>query len=127
VSACVPNNNEDDVNLVRKFMLHSNHPSNIINHEAPDANHPLKYCKRWKDEARVCRFGYPKPLQQQTEINDAGHVLYTRVTEQDRRVVPYCLPLLRKFQCHMNFEIAGSAHLFQYLFKYVHKGMLTID
>jgi hypothetical protein len=29
-------------------------------------------------------------------------------------VVPHCLLLLRKFKCHINFEIAGSSHLFQY-------------
>jgi hypothetical protein len=45
VSAYVPDNNQDDMNLVCKFMLHSNHPSNIINHQPPDADHPLKYCE----------------------------------------------------------------------------------
>jgi hypothetical protein len=37
-------------------------------------------------------------------------------------VVPHCLPLLRKFRCHLNMECANTSHLFQYLFKYVHKG-----
>jgi hypothetical protein len=37
-------------------------------------------------------------------------------------VVPHCLPLLWKFQCHLNFEVANTSHLFQYLFKYIHKG-----
>jgi hypothetical protein len=38
-------------------------------------------------------------------------------------IVPYCLPLLHAFQCHrVNVEVAGSSHLFQYLFKYIHKG-----
>jgi Helitron helicase-like domain at N-terminus len=83
VSACIPDNNEEDASLVRKFMLHFIHPSNIINHQPPDADHPLKYCERWKDGSRVCQFGYPKPLQQHTEINDTGHVLYARLTEED--------------------------------------------
>ena len=38
-------------------------------------------------------------------------------------VVPHCLPLIRKFECHMNMEVAGCGQLFQYLFKYVHKGI----
>ena len=37
-------------------------------------------------------------------------------------VVPHCLPLLVKFLCHINFEVANAIHLFQYLFKYVYKG-----
>lgn len=36
-------------------------------------------------------------------------------------VVPHCLPLLRKFNCHLNFEVCSTSHIFQYLFKYVHK------
>ncbi|CDO71194.1 hypothetical protein BN946_scf184845.g64 [Trametes cinnabarina] len=40
----------------------------------------------------------------------------------DEMVVPYNLELLRKYKCHMNFEAANSSQLFQYLFKYIHKG-----
>jgi hypothetical protein len=39
-------------------------------------------------------------------------------------VVPYCLELLRKFECHLNFEVANTSHIFQYLFKYLHKGII---
>ena len=103
--------------------MHASHPHAIINHQPPDAHHPLKYCERWKDGARVCRFGYPKPIQQTTYIDDRGRVQYRRPNAGDERVVAHCLPLLRKFKCHLNFEIAGSGHLFQYLFKYIHKGV----
>lgn len=37
-------------------------------------------------------------------------------------IVPHCLPLLRQFKCHINFEVAATSHIFQYLFKYIHKG-----
>ena len=38
-------------------------------------------------------------------------------------IVPHCLPVLQAVDCHVNFEVAATSHMFQYLFKYVHKGM----
>jgi hypothetical protein len=122
ISACIPHDPADAA-LVRKFMMHASHPHAIINHQPPDAAHPLKYCEWWKDGARICRFGYPKPLRQTTDTDDRGRVQYRRPNPDDETVVAHCLPLLRKFKCHLNFEIAGSGQLFQYLFKYIHKGM----
>ena len=55
-------------------------------------------------------------------VDSIGHVHYRHRKPQDAWVVPYCLPLLHKYQCHINFEIASTSHLFQYLFKYIHKG-----
>lgn len=55
-------------------------------------------------------------------INDSGRVQYARHRKEDENIVAHCLPLLRKFKCHMNVEIGGSGQLFQYLFKYIHKG-----
>lgn len=37
-------------------------------------------------------------------------------------IIPHSLPLLQQFKCHLNFEIMGTSHIFQYLFKYIHKG-----
>jgi hypothetical protein len=34
--------------------------------------------------------------------------------------------LLRRFNCHINFEVANTAHLFQYIFKYIHKGTTSV-
>lgn len=123
ISARLPTD-PTDAELVRKFMVHQSHPEGIINNIPPDDQHPLKYCERWKDGARVCRFGYPKPITPETTIDGNGRVQYVRLHKHDENIVPYCLPLLRKFKCHMNVEIGGSGQLFQYLFKYIHKGML---
>jgi hypothetical protein len=113
VSAEIPDN-AADAELVRKFMMHSH----------PLPNRPRsKYCQHESaDGTRTCRFHYPQPLQQETTIDIEGRVHYRRRRNGDEMVVPHCLPLLRKFRCHINFEIAGSSHLFQYLFKYIHKG-----
>lgn len=74
-----------------------------------------KYCG-------TCCFHYPQPLQASTTINSTGHIHYCRCRETDVHVVPHCLPLLRKFQCHINFEVVNMSHMFQYLFKYIYKG-----
>lgn len=115
ISAEMPDD-PDDAELVRRFMLH-NHPS-------PDSGRINSYCQRKNsDSTYSCRFGYPQPLQEHTTIDRAGRVHYRRRKPGDERVVPHCLPLLRKFQCHINVEVASSSHLFQYIFKYIHKGL----
>jgi len=121
ISATLPADSADAM-LVLKFMVHPSHPPGVINHVPPDSDHPLKYCERWKNNARVCRFGYPKPITPETTFSESGRVQYLRHHKHDENIVPHCLPLLRKFQCHMNVEIGGSGQLFQYLFKYIHKG-----
>ena len=113
VSAEIPDDVEDAI-LVHRFMIH-HHPS--------DDRPMSKYCQREdKNGKRYCRFGYPKPLQPTTTIDAEGRIHHRRRKEGDQWVVPYCLPLLRKYRCHLNFECANTSHLFQYLFKYVHKG-----
>ena len=121
ISATLPTDSADAA-LVLKFMVHPSHPPGIINYIPPDNSNPLKYCERWRNEARVCRFGYPKPIVSETAFNESGRVQYVRHHDHDKNIVPHCLPLLRKFKCHMNMEIGGSGQLFQYLFKYIHKG-----
>ena len=122
ISAHIPEA-ADDAETVRRFMIHPTHNSNIINNIPPSPENPLKYCEKWKDSVRMCRFGYPKSAQEKTTFDTSNRVLYHR-GERDAFVVPYCLPLIRKFQCHMNMEIAGCGQLFQYLFKYIHKGII---
>ncbi|CDO69901.1 hypothetical protein BN946_scf184884.g60 [Trametes cinnabarina] len=113
ISAEVPTD-ASDAALVRRYMMH---------HHPPLTEPPSTYCQRvMPDGTRKCRFGYPKPLQQQTTFDTGGRAQYRRRNPGDEMVVPYCLPLLRKYQCHMNFESANSSQLFQYLFKYIHKG-----
>ena len=118
VSAEIPSD-PADAELVRKFMLH--------NHPLPNRP-PSKYCQReLPDGTRKCRFGYPHPLQQVTTIDSEGRVHYRRRRHGDEMVVPHCLPLLRKFQCHINFEVSSTSHILQYLFKYIHKGLYIIN
>jgi hypothetical protein len=104
-----------DAALVTRFMIH--------NHPAPNQP-PSKYCQKDQaDGVRTCCFHYPHPIQERTTIDSEGRVHYQRRTAADVMVVPHCLPLLQKFQCHINFEVANTSHIFQYLFKYIHKGM----
>ena len=107
-----------DLQLVQKLMLHR-HP--------PPQSPPSRYCQRDDIETgrRVCRFGYPQPLQDVTTIDSEGRVHYRRRKPGDKWVVPHCLPLIRKFQCHINIEVANLSHLFQYIFKYIHKSTST--
>ena len=113
ISAEVPDDPED-ARLVETFMIH---------HHPPAHREMSKYCQREDINGnRSCRFGYPQPLQPVTTIDTQGRIHYRRRNDADRWVVPFCLPLLRKYRCHLNFECANTSHLFQYLFKYVHKG-----
>lgn len=114
VSAEMPSNPADAA-LVTRLMMH-HHPA---------ANRPpSNYCQRvdLATGARTCRFDYPHKLQQATTIDNQGRVHYRQRNPGDEMVVPHCLPLLRKMDCHINFEVANSSELFQYLFKYIHKG-----
>ena len=121
ISARIPEAADDAV-IVHSFMMHPPHSSAVINNIPPSPEHPLKYCEKWKNGARVCQFGYPKSLQEQMSFDPLHRVLYQR-GQGDSFVVPHCLPLLRKFQSHINMEVAGTGQLFQYLFKYIHKGI----
>ncbi|PIL35223.1 hypothetical protein GSI_03013 [Ganoderma sinense ZZ0214-1] len=107
VSAEIPDN-PHDAELIREFLVHEHKP--YCSPERPDGTRA------------PCRFHYPKPLQQHSTIDSTGHVHYRRRKPEDAWVVPHCLPLVRKYRCHMNFEVASTSHIFQYLFKYIHKG-----
>ena len=111
VSAEMPSDPEDH-ELIRKFMTH-HHPS-------PDSA-CSQYCQRVRDGRRICRFGYPQPLQNNTTIDAEGRVHYRRRKPGNEWVVSHCLLLIQKFRCHINFEVANPSHLFQYIFKYIHK------
>jgi Helitron helicase-like domain at N-terminus len=108
----------NDQELVRKLMLHR-HPSA----QSP----PSQYCQRVDKETGqcTCHFRYPQRLQGTTTIDSEGRVHYWRWKPGDEWVVPHCLPLLKKFQCHINLKVASTSHLFQYIFKYIHKSSYT--
>ena len=112
VSAEVPVN-EADAALVQKYMLHKH----------PCPHEPLYcYCQRENAGTRHCRFHYLQPLQLKMTVDKSGKVHYRCCNSGNEMVVPYCLPLLCIYQCHINFEVASTAQLFQYIFKYIHKG-----
>jgi len=113
VSAELPEDKED-AELVKIFMRHT--------HKLATAPR-LNACQKLSAFGQLsCKYGYPQPLQNATTIDKQGRPHYRRRKEGDQMIVPYCLKLLRKFQCHINFEVANTSHLFQYLFKYIHKG-----
>ena len=105
--------NEADAALVQKYMLHKH----------PCPHEPLYcYCQRENAGTRHCHFHYLQPLQSKMTVDESGKVHYRCCNSGDEMVVPYCLPLLCIYQCHINFEVASTAQLFQYIFKYIHKG-----
>ena len=114
ISAEMPDN-EADAALVRRFMLHS--------HRDPTVDGRVNSCQKMTSSGRYkCRFSYPHALQGSTTFDFEGRVHYKRSKNGDQWVVPYCIELLRLFNCHINFEAANTSHIFSYLFKYVHKG-----
>ena len=114
ISAEMPSD-ESDAALVRKFMMHS--------HRDPGVNGRVNSCQKMTSSGRYkCRFRYPHSLQDFTTFDFEGRVYYRRRKNGDQWVVPHCLELLRKFNCHINFEAANTSHIFSYMFKYVHKG-----
>ncbi|EJD45353.1 helicase [Auricularia subglabra TFB-10046 SS5] len=122
VSAEMPANAQD-AELVKRFMTH-NHPEDQV--ELPKYCRPRRtvYSRQGEEpEQQACRFGYPKRLQENTTLAFDGRVQHRRRNDVDRSVVPHCLPLLRVLNCHINFEVANSSHIFQYLFKYIRKGV----
>ena len=113
VSAEIPDD-PNDAALVHTHMMHS-HPSPL--------QPPSRYCQREDSSGHVCRFSYPQPLQEMTSVDTSGKVHYRRRNQHDQMVVPYSLSLLRMYECHINLEVASAVHLFQYIFKYIHKGI----
>ena len=104
-------------------MIMMQHLFILTLHSHPTSdNPPSRYCQREKKGVCSYYFHYPQRLQDTTTINFTGKVHYQHRKAGDEMVVPYCLPLLHMYQCHINFEVASAAHLFQYMFKYIHKG-----
>jgi hypothetical protein len=109
VSAELPTDAADR-SIVESFMIHRH----------GDATNPSSYCQR---DGKPCRFKFPRPVTPSTTISSTGRVNYRRRNGSDVWVVPYNLNLLRVLRCHINFEAANTSALFQYLFKYVYKGL----
>ncbi|KIY51825.1 hypothetical protein FISHEDRAFT_12425, partial [Fistulina hepatica ATCC 64428] len=101
ISAEVPAHPQD-ATIIQRFMIHRHR----LHTDNGSHVHMTSYC----------------PTAHQTTIAPNGRICYRRCGREDAWVVPHCLPLLRKFECHINFEVASTSHIFQYIFKYIHKG-----
>lgn len=90
--------------LVEKYMIHNKQHSSCC----------LQNNK--------CIYQYLKPITPETYINEKGFVQYRCRTQDDLWIVPYNPILISKLECHINFEVASTVHLFMYLYKYLFKG-----
>ncbi len=115
--------------LVLDHMVHG--PCGADNPYAPCMDHSA-------DSQPKCTKDYPKPLCEDTHIDERGYVHYRRpegpsATKRNKRtnelytvtncdVVPYNPALLLLMECHCNIEIASSVNIIKYLYKYLHKG-----
>ena len=94
---------EEDNNFVRQFMMHG--------------------CTvKCLDAHGACRKGYLKFLNAHTVVDDRGYCMYARPGEEDRRVVPHNMALLKRFHAHLNVEIAATVNVIMYLYKCLYKG-----
>ena len=94
---------------VLKHMMHSHYPERC-------------YRTKAEKDSKKCHYTYPKPLNGETYLDEAGYPHYRRRQENDRNVVPYNPELLKLFDCHINVEFASSVTLIMYLYKYIYKG-----
>lgn len=80
-----------------------------------------------------CSKNYPKDFQHETSLDANGFALYRRrnngrfviksnIKLDNRWIVPYNLPLLKRYQAHINIEWCNKSIFIKYLFKYVTKG-----
>ena len=122
----IPDPEEDPelYNLVAMFMVHG--PCGSFNKSCP--------CMvENKDKKLACRFGYPKPFNEQTYFVNHGYPVYRRpddgrtikkgnFTYTSQWIVPYNPRLLKKYRCHINTEFTGSLGTVKYQLGYTHKG-----
>jgi hypothetical protein len=66
-----------------------------------------------------CKFGYPKPVNHTTEIQQL-HYVFCR-SEVDQDIVPHNLELLTLFRCHHYLEVIHSEKCIGYILKYCSK------
>jgi hypothetical protein len=110
-----PQNNPRLHDLVGRFMIHG-----------PCENRPC-----WRKDS--CKYGYPRPHSEVTQVLENAYPLYKRPASArrvvrnrrlclSRDVVPYNPYLLLRFECHINVEIPVSVKAVKYLYKYIAKG-----
>jgi len=128
ICAEIPDPNEDKelYDIVKAHMIHG--PCGDLNPESPCmkkekcmgrccARYPYKLC----EETRADRDGYPTYRRRKAApiIDEIGNKYFNIDSSW---VVPYNPYLLKKYDTHINVEIATSVKSFKYIFKYVYKG-----
>jgi len=121
ISAQIPDPSIDPLGytLVAEHMMHG--PCGEYNRTCP--------CMK----QNRCSKYYPKMYQQETSVDGDGFAIYMRPQNDlfiekgnchldNRWVVPHNLPLLKKYQAHINVEWCNKTTFIKYLFKYVTKG-----
>lgn len=93
----------------------------------------IPYFRCMTRDPKKCSKKYPKPLIEQTIIQDNGYPFYYRPDTgkvynkgsfifDNRHVIPYNPYLLKRFGSHINIEYVATVDCVKYLFKYVFKG-----
>lgn len=122
ISACWPDPDKEPMlfETVKQCMVHG--LCGTLNDKAP--------CM----ENGVCTKHYPKEFNERTNMDvngyppeyyrpDDGKAYMVRNYLTDNHwIIPYCLFLLAKYNCHINVECAVSLSSFKYVFKYIQKG-----
>lgn len=70
----------------------------------------------------TCTYNFPHPIRNETTVDDYGRPLYRRRHVEDAWTVPYNPLLLMQWEGHINCEVAFTANVFLYLYKYLYKG-----
>lgn len=80
-----------------------------------------------------CKNGFPKHFNETTVLRSDAYPEYRRRDNgigfpkgqcfmDNRDVVPYSPPLLKKYNAHLNVEVVSNIRLVKYIFKYAYKG-----
>jgi hypothetical protein len=110
-------------NLVKTHMMHG--PCGIGHTDCPCMSNGR--CSKW----------YPKKFKDTTIVDVDGYPCYRRrangntiikskVSLDNRWVVPYNAKLLLKYKAHLNMEWCNQSTSIKYLFKYINKGYYRI-
>ncbi|KIH64075.1 Ulp1 protease family, catalytic domain protein [Ancylostoma duodenale] len=109
---------------VSKFMIHG-----------PCAGREDLACRQ--RNPKLCEKRFPKQFRDTTEISGDGYPLYKRPDDgryvavgrkkqtlaSNADVVPYNSWLLTRYNCHINVEICSSLRSYEYIYKYIYKGV----
>ena len=123
VAEIPPNVNDTQRELlltVQRCMMHG--PCGARNRSAP--------CIQ---EDGSCKSGFPKRFTEATVLRSDAYPEYRRRDNgvgfpkgqsfmDNRDVVPYSPPLLKKYNAHLNVEVVSNIRLVKYIFKYAYKG-----